>query len=115
MHRPTGPSTPILLSWSGGKDRALALHTLRQNPRYKVIGLLTSVTKGYDRISIHGVRRSLLEAQAESVGLDLQIMELEQQSSNERYEAAFLAGLRDARLRHPGAMHIAFGDLFLED
>jgi uncharacterized protein (TIGR00290 family) len=115
MHRPTSPSTPILLSWSGGKDSALALDTLRSDSGYDVVGLLTSVTKGYDRISIHGVRRSLLEAQAASLGLPLQVMELDQASTNESYEAAFHAGLKAARRRHPGTAHIAFGDLFLED
>src|ERR1051325_2260304 len=58
------PPTPVLLSWSGGKDSALALDRLRADARYHVVGLLTSVTREYDRISIHGVRRSLLEEQA---------------------------------------------------
>jgi uncharacterized protein (TIGR00290 family) len=108
-------TTQVLLSWSGGKDSALALHTLRNDPGYEVVGLLTSVTRGYDRISIHGVRRSLLEAQAESVGLPLQVIELEQASSNESYEAAFHAGLDAASRTHPDLTHVAFGDLFLED
>ncbi len=103
------------MSWSGGKDSALALDTLRRDPAYDVVGLLTSVTKGYDRISIHGVRRSLLDAQAQSVGLPLEVIELEQAASNESYEAAFHAGLATAAVRHPDTTHIAFGDLFLED
>jgi uncharacterized protein (TIGR00290 family) len=115
MHRPTRPSTPILLSWSGGKDSALALDTLRRDPGYEVVGLLTSVTKGYDRISIHGVRRSLLDAQAAALDLPLQIIELEQASTNARYEAAFREALDEATRRFSGANHIAFGDLFLED
>ncbi len=113
--KPSTPPSHILLSWSGGKDSALALHTLRADPSYEVIGLLTSVTRGYDRISIHGVRRSLLEAQAESVGLSLQVIELDQQSSNDAYESAFHAGLVAARHAHPAVRHIAFGDLFLAD
>src|SRR5258708_39636871 len=118
MQRTMKPSTPpshILLSWSGGKDSALALHTLRADPSYEVIGLLTSVTRGYDRISIHGVRRSLLEAQAESVGLSLQVIELDQQSSNDGYESGFHAGVVAGRHAHPAVRDIAFGDIFLAD
>ena len=54
----------VLLSWSGGKDSALALQALRADPNIEVAGLLTSVTRDYERISVHGVRRSLLERQA---------------------------------------------------
>src|SRR5260370_26254733 len=95
MQRTMKPSTPpshILLSWSGGKDSALALHTLRADPSYEVIGLLTSVTPGHDRISIHGVRRSLLEAQAGSVGLSLQANGPPQPSSNHSYETDIPSG-----------------------
>jgi uncharacterized protein (TIGR00290 family) len=110
------PSTPIpvLLSWSGGKDSALSLQALRADPRYDVVGLLTSVTGGYDRISIHGVRRSLLEAQATSLGLPLHLVELSPASSNEAYESALLAAL-DRVGQSRTVRHIAFGDLFLED
>ena len=59
----------LLLSWSGGKDSALTLAALRADPTVDVVGLLTSVTRDYDRVSIHGVRRGLLEAQARAVGL----------------------------------------------
>src|SRR5215208_5648661 len=62
---------PIALSWSGGKDSTLALAALRADPRHEVVALLTSVTSGYDRISIHGVRRTLLEAQVAALGLPL--------------------------------------------
>jgi uncharacterized protein (TIGR00290 family) len=106
---------PILLSWSGGKDSALALQALRAEPNWTVVGLLTAVTRGYDRISIHGVRRELLEAQAGAVGLPLATLELEPSSSNAAYESAFHAALREAALAFPGCHHIAFGDLFLED
>ena len=109
------PRSHVLLSWSGGKDSALALQALRADPSYEVVGLLTSVTRRYDRISIHGVRRSLLDAQAESVGLPLHVIELEQTSSNDAYESAFHAGLVAERHAHPAVRHIAFGDLFLAD
>jgi uncharacterized protein (TIGR00290 family) len=106
---------PVLLSWSGGKDSALALQALSADPRWRVAGLVTAVTTGYDRISIHGVRRSLLEAQSASVGLPLHVMELAPGCSNEDYERAFHDGLVRAGAANPGCSHIAFGDLFLED
>ena len=61
----------VVLAWSGGKDSTLALAALRADPRYRVIALLTTVTREYDRISIHGVRRAVLEAQITAVGLPL--------------------------------------------
>jgi uncharacterized protein (TIGR00290 family) len=105
----------VLLSWSGGKDSALALQALTADPDWHVAGLVTAVTNGYDRISIHGVRRSLLEAQAASVGLPLHVIPLEPRCSNEDYERAFHAGIAGAGAGHPGCAHIAFGDLFLAD
>jgi uncharacterized protein (TIGR00290 family) len=106
---------PVLLSWSGGKDSALALQALSADPQYRVVGLVTAVTRGYDRISIHGVRRELLEAQAASLDLPLHVVHLEPACSNADYEKAFHEGLRAAGARTPGCSHIAFGDLFLED
>jgi uncharacterized protein (TIGR00290 family) len=107
--------TSVLLSWSGGKDSALAYAALAANPDFEVVGLLTSVTRGYDRISIHGVRRVLLEAQAAALDLPLTEILLDPECSNEAYEAAFHAALDDARARHSDLSAIAFGDLFLED
>ncbi|HUF28340.1 MAG TPA: ABC transporter substrate-binding protein [Gemmatimonadaceae bacterium] len=107
--------TPILLSWSGGKDSALALQALRADPVHDVVALLTSVTRGYDRVSIHGVRRALLDAQVAAVGLPLITIELEPDAANDAYEAAFHAALRQVRREHPRVAHIAFGDLFLAD
>jgi uncharacterized protein (TIGR00290 family) len=106
---------PVLLSWSGGKDSALTLQALSADPQYRVVGLVTAVTRGYDRISIHGVRRELLDAQARSLGLPQHVIELEPACSNDDYERAFHAGLSDAGAAHPDCRHIAFGDLFLED
>jgi uncharacterized protein (TIGR00290 family) len=106
---------PIVLSWSGGKDSSVALAALREDERFEVVALLTSVTPAYDRISIHGVRRSLLHAQAASLGLPVLEVELEPGCSNEAYEQAFLAAAARARAAHPGLRAIAFGDLFLED
>ncbi len=106
---------PVVLSWSGGKDCAVALQALRDGDRFDVVALLTSVTRGYDRVSIHGVRRTLLEAQARALGLPLVELELEPQSSNEAYEAAFHDAVGRLRARFPDVRHMAFGDLLLED
>src|SRR5436189_24161 len=62
---------PIVLSWSGGKDSSLALAALRRDPRFEVVALLTSVTREFDRISIHGVRRALLEAQTAALAAEI--------------------------------------------
>jgi uncharacterized protein (TIGR00290 family) len=106
---------PVVLSWSGGKDSALTLAALRDNPGLEPVALLTTVTRGYDRVSIHGVRRELLTEQARAVGLPLHEIWLEPASSNAAYEAALAAGLAELRLRYPGARRVAFGDLFLDD
>ena len=106
---------PILLSWSGGKDSTLALERLRADPTVQIVGLLTTVSTEFDRISIHGVRRSLLARQASSLGLPVLEVPLGASSSNTEYEAAFAQGLERAKALHPGLHTIAFGDLFLEE
>lgn len=105
----------VLLSWSGGKDSSLALAALRADPRYEVAALLTSITSGYDRVSIHGVRRALLEEQADAVGLPIIEIPLEPNSSNEQYESAFLGALERASGQNHDLRLVAFGDLFLDD
>jgi uncharacterized protein (TIGR00290 family) len=105
---------PLILSWSGGKDSVLALDALRAAGAHGPIVLLTSVTAGYERISIHGVRRELLRAQAAALELPLHEFELQPGCSNADYEAALAAALAEVRERF-GARRIAFGDLFLED
>ena len=106
---------PVVLSWSGGKDSSLALAALRSDPRYEVVGLLTSITSGYDRVSIHGVRRELVEAQARALRLPLHEVTLQPSSSNEAHETAFAEALARLRAAHADVRHLAFGDLFLED
>ena len=105
----------VLLSWSGGKDSALTLQALRADPNIEVAGLLTSVTREYERISVHGVRRSLLERQAERLQLPLFTIELDPVTTNVAYESAFLSALERVRHDLPGVAAIAFGDLFLAD
>ena len=104
---------PVLMCWSGGKDSALALHTVLQDPRLRVEALLTTVTEGYERISMHGVRCSLLERQAEVIGLPLEQVRIPTQASNAIYEAA----MRELLLRYKarGVLRVIFGDLFLQD
>ncbi len=101
------------LSWSSGKDSAWALHVLRANPAFEVVGLLTTITECFDRVAMHGVRRELLERQADAAGLPLRTVALPYPCPNERYEAAMRAAV--AELRNEGVARLAFGDLFLED
>jgi uncharacterized protein (TIGR00290 family) len=104
---------PILFCWSGGKDSAMALHLLLQREEYQVTGLLTTVTEGYERISMHGVRCELLRQQAEAIGLPLHEVRIPQQCSNAIYEARMEEALREHLAN--GVRTVAFGDIFLED
>lgn len=106
---------PVLLAWSGGKDSTLALAELGRDGSYRVAGLLTTVTTSYDRISIHGVRRSILRAQAESLGLPVFEAELNAPATNPEYEAAWAAAINKAGRTVGPVGLIAYGDLFLED
>jgi uncharacterized protein (TIGR00290 family) len=102
-----------LLSWSSGKDSAWALHVLRQDPDVRVVALLTTVNEAVDRVAMHAVRRSLLEAQAGAAGLPLWTVPIPSPCPNEVYEARMREAL--ARARGDGISRVAFGDLFLED
>jgi uncharacterized protein (TIGR00290 family) len=101
------------LSWSGGKDSALALHELRNGPGPAPRALITTVTAEYARISMHGVRRELLVRQAQAAGLPLVEVEIPVACSNEVYEQRMGQALAEAPLAE--APTIAFGDLFLAD
>ncbi len=104
---------PVLFCWSGGKDSAMALEALRQDPTMSVTALLATVTEGYERISMHGVRRELLAQQAESLGLALDEVRIPPQCVNPIYEARMEEALR-AHYEN-GVRRVAFGDIFLED
>ncbi|PNS08947.1 ATP-binding protein [Solilutibacter silvestris] len=104
-----------MLSWSGGKDSAWTLHVLRQRRDIEVVALLTTLTQGYDRISMQGIRRDVLHAQAQAAGLPVIEVWIPQQSDNTTYEASFAGALDEAQRRWPGIRDIAFGDLFLAD
>jgi len=102
-----------LLSWSSGKDSAWTLHELRQRDDVEVVGLLTTVTDAHERVSMHGVRTALLEAQAKVTGLELWKVALPSPCTNEDYAAAMRRVL--ARAVDESVEAVAFGDLFLED
>ena len=110
--------TPVLVSWSSGKDSAWALHTLRQqSERYDVRGIFTTVTKTFNRVSIHSTPAWVLKQQAEKLGVPLYEIPIPYPCSNAIYEEAmrkFLAEV-EALPEHLRASHFAFGDLFLED
>jgi len=106
-------SEPILFCWSGGKDSAMALQALLQRSDVRIAALLTTVTEGYERISMHGVRRELLERQAQSIGLPLHEVRIPPQCVNPTYEARMEEALR--LHLEKGIQRVAFGDIFLED
>lgn len=101
------------MSWSSGKDSALALHEARAADGLEVAGLLTTVNAAFDRVAMHGVRRALLEAQAAALGLPLHVVELPWPCPNEVYEQKMAGAIDDAR--RSGVEAMVFGDLFLED
>lgn len=106
---------PALLSWSGGKDAAWTLHAARMRGELEIVGLLTTLTEGHDRVSMQGIRRDVLHAQARATGLPVVEAWIPQAASNAAYEAAFGDALAEAARRWPGVRDIAFGDLFLAD
>jgi|SRR5215469_1711104 len=104
----------VVVSWSGGKDSAWTLLTLRQQPeRYIVLGLLTTINQSFDRIAMHGVRRELLEEQARAAGLPLWVVPLPSPCTNEHYERRMTNALHF--LKRLGIDAVAFGDLYLQD
>lgn len=107
------PQEPVVFCWSGGKDSALCLHRVRQSGRYEVVCLLTTLNEHYRRVSMHGVREELLDAQARSLDLPLEKMFVSQHSTNEEY----VENMRAILLRHKacGIEQVVFGDIFLED
>jgi len=102
-----------LLAWSSGKDSAWTLHALRRAGDVEVVALLTTLREDADRVSMHAVRRTLLDAQVRATGLPLWPVPLPHPCLDAEYEARMAAAL--ARAREAGATHVAFGDLFLED
>ncbi len=108
-----GRGRTVVVSWSTGKDAAYALHRLRKVGRHTVVGLLTTVTEGFDRVSMHGVRTTLMEAQARATGLPLYRVPIPYPCPNTVYERRMRRMCRE--LREQGVSAVAFGDLFLEE
>jgi diphthamide synthase (EF-2-diphthine--ammonia ligase) len=102
-----------IFSWSGGKDSALALYELQNTENYEILGLLTTVNEGFDRISIHGVRQILLEQQADSLGFPLEKVFISKKASLEEYESKMQKALN--KCSPLGIPYVVFGDIFLED
>jgi uncharacterized protein (TIGR00290 family) len=103
----------VLLSWSSGKDSAWALHLLRRDPDIEIAGLLTTLNMEFQRVAMHGTRRSVLEAQARAAGLPLWVVPLPWPCSNEVYEQRMAEVCKRAIDERIDA--VAFGDLFLEE
>ena len=103
----------VLFSWSGGKDSALALYEIKKRQDLEVVSLITTITEDYDRISMHGVRRVLLESQAESLGLPLYKIFISKRSSDEEYGHKMKGML--THFSRLGVTSVVFGDIFLED
>ena len=103
----------VVFTWSGGKDSALALYELKKKSNFHVVALLTTITRDYDRISMHGVRTELLEQQAESLGIPLEKIYITQNASNAEYET----NMREKLVKYSkeGVKSVVFGDIFLED
>ncbi|MGL4596850.1 MAG: ATP-binding protein [Bacteroidia bacterium] len=104
---------PAFFNWSGGKDSSLALWKIQQEKKFSVQALLTSINAHHNRISMHGVRRSLLEQQAQALQLPLQTLELPEHPSMDEYAAIMQNGVH--ALKNKGMHHAIFGDIFLED
>lgn len=112
--RPTTRARPrAVVSWSTGKDAAWSLVEVLRAGELEVAGILTTVTTGFDRVSMHGVRRSVLDLQAKALGLPVYPVEIPHPCPNEVYERAMGAAV--ARLRADGIERMVFGDLYLED
>jgi len=103
----------VLVSWSGGKDSCVALHEIQKAQNIRIEALLTTVTRDFDRVSMHGVRRVLLEQQAESLGLRLQLILISAGARNDEYERRMEEAF--ATYRERGIGSVVFGDLFLQD
>ena len=102
-----------LISWSSGKDSAFALHEVRRAGELDVVGALTTVTETFGRVSIHGVRQEILQAQCEAAGLPQRIVPIPYPCPNEIYEARM--GEAVAQAAQDGITHMIFGDLFLAE
>ncbi len=102
----------VILAWSGGKDSAMSLYEIQSSGKYEIVSLLTTINQDYDRVSMHGVRRTLVEQQALSLGLPMEKVLVPKSCSNEEYEARMGEVL--TRFKQDGINQVVFGDIFLE-
>ena len=105
--------TPVLVSWSGGKDSSLALEEIQKNGKFEIKALITTVTEDYDRVSMHGLRTDLLDRQAASLNIPLRKVLISKNASNDEYEINFNEAL--LVFKEQGINNVVFGDLYLED
>ncbi len=103
----------VLVSWSGGKDCALAMYDALVSGEYQVVGLLTAVTKDSDRVDMHDIRCSLIERQTQALGLPWEMVSISSHTSNADYEPNLVQTLR--RYKESGVTSVVFGDIFRED
>lgn len=102
----------VLVNWSGGKDSSLCLHHLSKSDKYEVVGLLT-VSAAYNRVSMHGTRESLIEKQAEAIGIPLHFLRIPEKVTMSEYNQLMMEALQP--FKNKGIKYCAFGDIFLED
>ena len=102
----------VVFSWSSGKDSAIALYEIQKSKKYEIVSLLTTIVNDYDRVSLHGVPRTLVEQQAHSLGLPIQEVFISKGSSNEGYESKMREML--TKFKQEGISLVVFGDVFLE-
>src|SRR3989442_8123426 len=102
-----------LIAWSSGKDSAWALHEVRREGRFELVGALTTVTETFSWVSMHGVRNELLMAQLDAAGLPASLVHIPFPCPNDVYEARMETTLAAAKAR--SVSHVIFGDLYLED
>ena len=103
----------VLFCWSGGKDSAISLYEIQKDKKYEIVSLLTTITKDYDRVSLHGVPRTLVEWQAYSLGLPMEEVFISRSCSNEEYESKMREVL--TKFKQGGVASVVFGDIFLEE
>ncbi len=108
-----GARPKALVAWSSGKDSAWALHEIRRANEFDVVGALTTVTSAFDRVSVHGLRETLLMAQLAAAGLPATVVRIPYPCPNEVYEREMAVAMERAKVQD--ITHVIFGDLFLED
>jgi uncharacterized protein (TIGR00290 family) len=103
----------ILVSWSGGKDCALALYELLRAGDFEIVALLTTITEDYDKVSMHGIRTALIDLQGKALGIPVEKVHLANDAANKEYEERLTKTL--TRYKEQGVKSFAFGDLYLDE